>query len=127
MIALDYFQRLGHDNHRRICRVYQWEEKKTKTSWGAQAVNYEGIAGKAVQGMSQPQLQQFLVVCSLTPDLYCPGYNPRQPLSKDSNLAQAAARYKVDTAKLAAEVRTELAKNANKRSKTKGKPVAKAK
>jgi ParB family transcriptional regulator, chromosome partitioning protein len=127
MVALDYFERLGHDNHRRLCRVYGWEEKKTKTSWGAQAVDYEGIAGKAVQGMSQPQLQQFLVVCSLASDLYCPGYNPRQPLGKDSNLAQAAARHKVDTAKLAAEVRTELAKNGNKRSKTKRKLVAKAK
>jgi ParB family transcriptional regulator, chromosome partitioning protein len=113
MVALDYFERLGHDNHRRLCRVYGWEEKKTKTSWGAQAVDYEGIAGKAVQGMSQPQLQQFLVVCSLASDLYCPGYNPRQPLGKDSNLA--------------AEVRTELAKNGNKRSKTKRKLVAKAK
>ena len=126
-VALDYFRRLGHDNHRRICRVYQWMEKKTKTSWNAQAVDYEGIAGKAVQGMSQPQLQQFLVVCSLASDLYCPGYNPRQPLSKDSNLAQAAARYKVDTAKLAAEVRAELAKNGNNRNKTKDKPIAKAK
>jgi ParB family chromosome partitioning protein len=34
MAALDYFERLGHDNHRRLCRIYGWEEKKTKTSWG---------------------------------------------------------------------------------------------
>ena len=60
-------------------------------------------------------------------DLYCPGYNPRQPLSKDSNLAQAAARYKVDSTKVAAEVRAELAKNANNRSKAKNKRTAKAK
>ena len=127
MVALEYFQRLGHDNHRRICRVYQWEEKKTKTSWGAQAVDYEGITRKAVHEMSQPQLHQFLMVCSLASDLYCPGYNPRQPLSKDSNLAQAAARCKVDTAKVAAEVRSELIKNANNRSKTKNKRNAMAK
>jgi len=37
MAALDYFRRLGHDNHRRLCRVYGWEEKKTKTSWVAMA------------------------------------------------------------------------------------------
>lgn len=30
MAALDYFERLGHDNRRRLCRVYGWEEKKTK-------------------------------------------------------------------------------------------------
>jgi ParB family chromosome partitioning protein len=114
MVALDYFRRLGHDNHRRTCRVYQWEERKTKTSWAAQAVDYEGIARKAVREMSQPQLQQFLVVCSLASDLYCPGYNPRQPLSKDSNLAQAAARYKVDIPKLASDVKAELSKKKDK-------------
>jgi ParB family chromosome partitioning protein len=118
MVALDYFRRLGHDNHRRICRVYQWEERKAKTSWGTQAVDYEGIAHKTVHAMSSGDLQQFLVVCSLASDLYCPGYNPRQPLSKDANLALAAARYKVDIVKLASEVKTDL-------SKKKDKPAAK--
>jgi hypothetical protein len=28
MAVLDYFERVGHDNHRRLCRVYGWEEKK---------------------------------------------------------------------------------------------------
>jgi hypothetical protein len=64
--------------------------------------------------MSNTHLQQFLVVCSLASDLYCPGYNPRQPLSKDSNLARTAVRYKVDTAKVASEVRAELAKKKEK-------------
>jgi ParB family transcriptional regulator, chromosome partitioning protein len=114
MATLDYFERLGHDNHRRICRVYQWEEKKARTSWGTQAVEYEDIARKAVREMSITEVQHFLVVCSLASDLYCPGYNPRQPLSKDSNLAQAAARYNVDTAKLASEVRVELSKKKDK-------------
>jgi ParB family chromosome partitioning protein len=114
MVALDYFQRLGHDNHRRICRAYAWEEKKTKTSWGAQSVDYESVARRAIREMSNTHLQQFLVVCSLASDLYCPGYNPRQPLSKDSNLARTAVRYKVDTAKVASEVRAELAKKKEK-------------
>jgi ParB family chromosome partitioning protein len=38
MAALDYFRRLGHDNHRRLCRVYGWEEKKTKAAWGGMTV-----------------------------------------------------------------------------------------
>jgi hypothetical protein len=33
MVALDYFRRLGHDNHRRLSKLYAWEEKKSKTSW----------------------------------------------------------------------------------------------
>lgn len=32
MVALDYFRRLGHDNHHRLFLVYGWDEKKTKTS-----------------------------------------------------------------------------------------------
>jgi hypothetical protein len=51
---------------------------------------------------------------SLDAALIIPGYNPRQPLAKDSNLAQAAGRYKIDTTKLADEVRTELAKKKEK-------------
>jgi len=114
MAALDYFRRLGHDNHRRLCHVYGWEEKKTKSSWGGNGVDYETLTGKAVRAMSTTDVQHFVVVCSLLSDLYCPGYNPRQPLAKDSNLAQAASRYKIDTAKLAVEVRTELSKKKEK-------------
>ena len=82
MEALDYFRRLGHDNHRRLYKLYAWEEKKSKTSWGAQTVDYEKIAAAAVQGMKAADLNRFLVVCALVSDLYCPGYNPRQPLEK---------------------------------------------
>ena len=116
MAALDYFERLGHDNHRRLCRIYGWEEKKTKAAWGGTSVDYRIIGEKAVRGMSTPEVQHFLVVCSLVSDLYCPGYNPKQALAKDSNLASAAARYKIDTAKLATEVRSELAAHKEERS-----------
>jgi ParB family chromosome partitioning protein len=108
MVALDYFRRLGHDNHRRLCRVYGWQEKKSKTSWGGQTVDYEKIATAAVEAMTAADLHRFLVVCALVSDLYCPGYNPGQPLAKDSNLARAASRYKVDSAKINAAVRAEL-------------------
>src|SRR5580704_15545571 len=108
MAALDYFERLGHDNHRRLCRIYGWEEKKTKTSWGGNGVDYRVIGEKAVPGMSTLEVQHFLVVCSLVSDLCCPGYDPKQALAKDSNLAKTAARYKVDAGKLASEVRIEL-------------------
>jgi hypothetical protein len=110
MVALDYFRRLGHDNHRRLSKLYAWEEKKSKTSWGAQTVDYEKIAASSVQAMKPADLNRFLVVCALVSDLYCPGSDPRQSLAKDSNLARTAVRYKVDMAKQAAAVRAELAK-----------------
>ena len=44
MVALDYFRRLGHDNHHRLFQVYGWEEKKTKTSWGGNSVDHEKLA-----------------------------------------------------------------------------------
>ncbi len=115
MAALDYFRRLGHDNHRRLCRVYAWEEKKSKAAWGGTTVDYEAIAGKVVREMDVHVLQRFLIVCALVSDLYCPGFNPHQSLAKDSNLARTAVRYKIDARKIAADVRAELAKNVAKK------------
>jgi hypothetical protein len=108
MVALDYFRRLGHDNHRRLSKLYAWEEKKSKTSWGAETVDYEKIAAAAIEAMKPADVYRFLVVCGLVSDLYCPGYNPRQSLAKDSNLARTAVRCKVDATKVAAAVRAEL-------------------
>jgi ParB family chromosome partitioning protein len=119
MVALDYFRRLGHDNHRRVSKLYAWEEKKSKASWGGETVDYEKIAAAAVQGMKTADLNRFLVVCALVSDLYCPGYNPRQSLERNSNLARTAARYKLDTTRIAARVRAELSTKTNHpRSKT---------
>jgi hypothetical protein len=110
MVALDYFRRLGHDNHRRLSKLCAWEEKKSKTSWGIQTVDYEKIAAVAVQAMNATDIHRFLVVCALVSDLYCPGYNPTQSLAKDSKLALTATRYKVDAAQVVAKVQAELCK-----------------
>jgi hypothetical protein len=110
VVALDYFRRLRHDNHRRLSKLYAWEERKSKTSWGAEAVDYEKIASAAVQAMSAADIHRFLVVCALVSGLYCPGYNPRQSLAKDSNLARIAGRYRLDTAQVISAVRAELSK-----------------
>ncbi len=124
MVALDYFRRLGHDNHRRLSKLYAWEKKKSTTSWGAETVDYEKrVSGfvlanpesknvaAAVQSMKADDVNRFLVVCALASDLYCPGYNPSQTLSKDSNLARTAIRYKIDVGRVAAAVRADLTKN----------------
>ena len=127
MAVLDYFWRLGNDNHRRLCRVYGWEEKKTKAAWGSMTVDHEAIAEKAVRDMNAEELPRFLVVCSLVSDLHSLAYNPRQAVAKDSNLARTAARYKIDTTKITAEVRAELPKGAEKKTdgKRKTKPPGK--
>jgi hypothetical protein len=115
MVALDYFGRIGYDNHCRISHIYEWEKNKPKTSWGGSSLDYQTVAKKAVGAMSPTEVQHFLVACALVSDLCCPGYNPRQSLAKDSNLARAAARYKIDPAKLAAAVSEELSKEVGKR------------
>jgi hypothetical protein len=124
MVALDYFQRLGHDNHHRLFQVYGWEEKKTKTSWGGTSVDHEKLAEAQIRGMITADLNRFLVTCALVPDLYCPGYSSAESLSKEANLMRAAARYKVDASKVNAKVTTELSrkrKEANGNKGTEGK------
>ena len=73
MVALDYFRRLGHDNHHRLFQVYGWEEKKTKTSWGGNTVDHEKLAEARIRAMTAADLNRFMVTCALVPDLYCPG------------------------------------------------------
>ena len=106
MVALDYFRRLGHDNHHRLFQAYGWEE--TKTSWGGNSVDHEKLAQAQIHSMTGADLNRFLVLCSLVPDLYCPGYSSAVTLSKDANLIRAAVRYKVDAAKITATVSAEL-------------------
>lgn len=61
MVALDYFRRLGHDNHHRLFQVYEWEEKKTKTSWGGTSVDHEKLADAQIRKMSTADLNRFLI------------------------------------------------------------------
>lgn len=58
--------------------------------------------------MTAADLNRFLVLCSLVPDLHCPGYSSTETLSKEANLMVAASRYKVDAAKLTADVKAAL-------------------
>jgi hypothetical protein len=79
--------------------------------------------------MKAADLSRFFVVFALVSDLYCPGYDPKQSLAKDSNLIGAAARYKIDSAKIAAAIRGDFSKktdnhrsesNSRQQSATKG-------
>ncbi len=115
MVALDYFRRLGHDNHHRLFQAYGWEEKKTRTSWGGNTVDHEKLAEARIRAMTTAELNRFLVTCSLVPDLYCPGYSSAETLSKEANLMRTAVRYKVDASKITTRVTAELS--------AKGRPV----
>ena len=110
MVALDYFRRLGHDNHHRVFQVYGWEEKKTKASWGGNSVDHEKLAEAQIRTMTGADLNRFLVTCALAPDLYCPGYSSAETLSRESNLMRTAVRYKVDASKVTAKVKADLSK-----------------
>lgn len=120
MVALDYFKRLGHDNHHRLFQVYGWEEKKTKTSWGGMSVDHEKLAEARIRAMTAADLNRFMVACALVPDLYCPGYSSAETLSKEANLMRATARYKIDASKITAKVLRELSKRRRKNDKVQG-------
>ena len=124
MVALDYFRRLGHDNHHRLFQVYGWEEKRAKTSWGGMSVDHEKLAEARIRAMTAADLNRFIVTCALAPDLYCPGYSSAETLSKEANLMRTALRYKVDAARITATV---TAKYAGKRKGHRGKTEVKRK
>jgi len=71
-------------------------------------VDHEKLAQAQIRSMTAAELNRFLILCSLVPDLYCPGYSSAETLSKDANLIRAAVRYKVDAAKITATVSAEL-------------------
>lgn len=110
MVALDYFRRLGHDNHHRLFQIYGWEEKKTKASWGGTSVDHEKLAEAHIRKMRNADLNRFLITCSLVPDLFCSSYNSADTLSKEANLMRTAVRYKVNVARIGATVLREFSK-----------------
>jgi ParB family chromosome partitioning protein len=120
MVALDYFRRLGHDNHHRVFQIYGWEEKKTKTSWGGASVDHEKLAEGQVRAMTTADLNRFVVTCALIPDLYCPGYSSAESLSNEANLTTAAGRYKVQASKITATVTAELSRKRKSSNRNKG-------
>jgi len=102
MVALDYFRRLGHDNHHRLSR-YGWEEKKIKTSWGGKfsgpRKSWPRFKSGRYGGRPQP------VCCDVLahPHLYCPGYSSAETHRRKPTSCRTAVRYKVDASKIAAE------------------------
>jgi hypothetical protein len=91
-----------------LFQVYGWEEKKTKTSWGGNSVDYEKLAEARIRAMTAADLNRFMVTCAIVPDLYCPEYSSAEPLSKEANFMRTAAHHRVDASRITAKVTAEL-------------------
>jgi hypothetical protein len=91
MVVLHYFRHLGHDNHRRLCKVYWWEEKKSKASWGAQIVEYEKIAAAAAHAMTTADTIVFSSSARLCPTYIAPA-TTRGKRSRKTRTSHTARR-----------------------------------
>jgi ParB family chromosome partitioning protein len=113
LVALRYFDQLGHDSQHRIFKFFAWEEAKTKASNGGYA-DYPKLASAKLEAMTTAEIGRFLIVSALSSDLYFPSYLSSAALPKDSTLAKEAAHYKVNTGRILQEVRERLAKKSPK-------------
>ena len=75
---------------------------------GGSTVDHDKLAEAQIREMTAADISRFVVVCSLVPDLHCPGYNSAETLSKEANLMRTAARYRVDALKITTRVSAEL-------------------
>ena len=127
LVALRYFDQLGHDSQHRIFKFYGWENKKTNGNSGGFA-DYTKLAITKLGSMTTGELGRFLIVCALASDLYCPSYISGAVLPKDSKLAKEAAHYKVNADRIFREAKERLArKSAKQENQSKSHPSAKLK
>jgi ParB family chromosome partitioning protein len=113
LVALRYFDQLGHDSQHRIFKFFAWEEAKTKALNGGY-VDYPKLASAKFGAMTTAEIGRFLIVSALASDLYFPSYHTSATLPKDSKLAKEAAHYKVNAGRVLQEVRERLAKKSPK-------------
>jgi hypothetical protein len=106
LIALSYFQHLGHDTQHRLFKFFAWEVAKTKAVNGGYA-DYPKLASAKIDKMTTAEIGKFLVVCALATEFYFPTYcSSASP--KDSKLTREAAHYKVNCDRVLREVMEKL-------------------
>ena len=115
LVALRYFEQLGHDSQHRIFKFFSWEVAKAKAPNGGY-VDYPKLASAKLDAMTTAEIGRFLVVCALASDLYCPTYFSGAALTKDSRLAKEAAHYKVNADRVLRETRESSAKKSPKQN-----------
>jgi ParB family transcriptional regulator, chromosome partitioning protein len=109
LLAVSYFQQLGHDSQHRLFKFFVWDEAKPKSPNGGY-VEYLKIASGKLDKMSTAEIGKFLMACALAGELYCPTYISGATLAKDSALAREAVHYKINTKGILREVTEKLAK-----------------
>ena len=120
LVALRYFEQLGHDSQHRIFKFSAWEETKPKANGGY--VDYVKLASGKLEKMTTAEIGKFLIVCALASDLYCPTYVGGGMLAKDSTLAREAVHYKVNAERILRELKDKAASKATNNPYTSAKP-----
>jgi ParB family chromosome partitioning protein len=106
LIAQNYFQQMGHDSQHRLFKFFAWDEAKTKAVNGGYA-DFPKLATAKLDKMTTAEIGKFLVVCSLSSELYFPTYYGSTS-SKDTKLTKEAAHYKLNCDRLLREVKERL-------------------
>jgi len=125
LVALRYFEQLGHDNQHRMFKFFRWELPKTKGSYGGY-VDYPKLASTKLEAMTAAALGKFLVLCALASDLYCPTYVGGAALATESHLAKQATHYRVNGVRILRELKEQGARKPVKPTKQKLQTSAKA-
>jgi ParB family transcriptional regulator, chromosome partitioning protein len=113
LLAVSYFQQLGHDSQHRLFKFFAWEQAKTKSPNGGYG-EYPKIASGKLDKMTTAEIGKFLTVCALAGELYCPTYLSSPTLAKDSTLAREAGHYRINTKGILREVTEKLVKKTPK-------------
>jgi len=130
LVAVRYFEQLGHDNQHRIFKFLRWELPKSNGSYTGCA-DYPNLASAKLKEMTAAALGKFLILCALASDLYCPTYVSGVALAKDSRLAKEAGHYKVNGERILRELKEQIARKPAKpktpklQTSAKGKTAAK--
>jgi hypothetical protein len=123
LIALRYFEQLGHDSQHRIFKFFSWEVTKAKAPNGGY-VDYPKLANAKLGSMTSAETGRFLVVCALALDLYCPTYVSGAAFATDLNLAKAATHYRIKADKVLREIRESTAKKSSKQNNHSKPPIS---
>lgn len=126
VVALRYFEQLGHDNQHRIFKFFRWDLPNSNCSY-AGYVDYPKLASAKLEVMTAATLGKFLVLCAVASDLYCPTYVGGATLGKDSQLVKQAVHYKVNGERILRELKEQGSRKSAKPDNHKLQTSAKAK
>jgi ParB family chromosome partitioning protein len=113
LIALRYFEQLGHESQHRMFKFFAWEVAKAKSPNGGY-VDYPKLTSAKLKAMTTAEIGRFLIVNALSSDLYFPSYLSSATLPKGSTVAKEAAYYKINADKVLREIRENSAKKSPK-------------